>query len=58
MNSVMQILKNENLTPDDMQLTERCKIALSVRKSEAGRVSGLLSAIYGVTVTPVPDVDN
>ncbi len=58
MNSVMQILKNENLTPDDMQLTERCEITLSVRKSEAVRVSGMLSSIFGVKVTPVPDVDN
>ncbi|HOY52252.1 MAG TPA: YigZ family protein [Prolixibacteraceae bacterium] len=58
MNAVMQLLKNENLTPEEMQLTEKCRILLAVRKSDAARVTDLIKAIYGVKVSPFPAVDN
>lgn len=57
MNAVMLLLKNENLTPDDLQLTEKCRLLLSVRKADAERITRQLATIYGVSVNPCPPVD-
>lgn len=58
MNTVMLLIKNESLTPDEMQLTDKCRILLSVRKAEAARIATQLASIYGVKVTPLSPDEN
>ena len=50
LNSVMQIIKNENLNQQEVNLTDRCQIIFSVRKSESEQVTSKFEKIYGVTV--------
>lgn len=50
LNTVMQIIKNENLNQTKTEMMESCMIRFTVRKSEAVRVSKLFDDIYGITV--------
>jgi uncharacterized YigZ family protein len=50
LNVIMQIMKNENLTQKAIQLTDKCHLDFSVRKSEASRIEQLFQSIYGVKI--------
>jgi uncharacterized YigZ family protein len=50
LNAIMQILKNENLTQNAIQLTDKCCLDFSVRKSEATRIEQLFRSIYDVKI--------
>lgn len=58
LNAVMQIIKNENLTQTSVNLTEKCKITLSVRKSDVERILSLFRNIYGVEISGSTSVNN
>ncbi|MBN1820964.1 MAG: YigZ family protein [Prolixibacteraceae bacterium] len=51
LNSVMQILKNENINQLTTDFKESCMIRFSVRKSDAIRVNRLFEDFYGVKIT-------
>jgi uncharacterized YigZ family protein len=51
LNSVMQILKNENLEQTSIELVENCRITFRVRKAEAGRIENIFKNLYGVEIT-------
>lgn len=50
MAGVMNIIKHENLTVIYTRFEERCKLVLSVRKSEVDKVVAIFSNIYGVSI--------
>ncbi len=50
LNSVMQLIKSENLNPTDIRMEETVEIHLPVLISEADRIETLFSNIYGVTL--------
>lgn len=50
LNTVMQIIKNENLNQTKVELLENCTIDFTVRKSEAERIEQVFQSIYGVTI--------
>jgi uncharacterized YigZ family protein len=56
LNDVMQIIKSEGYRQDEISMTERCTIRISVVKKDAERAESLLKSIYGVTVNK-SDVD-
>jgi len=58
LNAVMQIIKNENLTQTSVNLTEKCKITFSVRKSDIERILSLFRNIYGVEISGSTSVNN
>jgi len=58
LNAVMQIIKNENLTQTSVNLTEKCKITFSVRKSDVERILSLFRNIYGVEISGSTSVNN
>lgn len=58
LNAVMQIIKNENLTQTSVNLTEKCKITFSVRKSDIERILSLFRNIYGVEISGCTSVNN
>ncbi|HOF56400.1 MAG TPA: YigZ family protein [Prolixibacteraceae bacterium] len=58
LNTVMQIIKNENLTQTSVNLTEKCKITFSVRKSDIERILSLFRNIYGVEISGSTSVNN
>lgn len=54
LNAVIQIIKNENLNQTSIDMTERCTICISVRKSAVEKTKAMFKSIYGVTVTAAP----
>jgi uncharacterized YigZ family protein len=50
LNTVMQIIKNENLNQTKTEMTESCRIRFTIRKSEEERIRKQFSDLYGVTV--------
>ncbi len=50
LNSVMQIIKNENLNQISTDFKERCKIVFSVRRSEAKDIQIKFESFYGVSI--------
>ena len=50
LNTVMQIIKSENLNTTHIDMQEQIRIGFSVRKSEAERVEQIFSQIYGVQI--------
>jgi len=53
MNSIMKILKEDNIAQSDQKFEIECSLVISVRKSEEERISGMLNALDGVTCSPV-----
>ncbi len=53
LNTVMQILKNENLSQKSIELMESCRLSFSIRKSDSGRVKEIFGKIYGVTIKQI-----
>ncbi len=49
LNAVMQIIRNENYTLRESDLTEKCRILFSVRRSEVTRAEALFGPLNGVT---------
>jgi len=53
LNTVMQIIKNENLTQTLIEMLERCRIRITVRKGESERIKKIFEDIFGVSFKPV-----
>jgi len=53
LNTIMQIIKNENLTQTLIEMLESCRIRLTVRKGEAERIKKIFEDIFGVSIKPV-----
>jgi uncharacterized YigZ family protein len=58
LNSVIQVIKNENLNQISVEMTGRVSIRISVRKSLVAKTLVQFGNIYGVTVTQAPPVHN
>jgi len=54
---VMQTIRNEGYTFRGNDLTEKCKITISVRISDASKAETLLGNIFGVTISKIKSVD-
>lgn len=50
LNTVMQIIKSENLNTTHIDMREQISIGFSVRKSEAERIEQIFNQIYGVII--------
>jgi uncharacterized YigZ family protein len=50
LNSIMQIIKNENLEVLSTQFEETCKVAVLVRKKDSKRVFSLFDSYYGLNI--------
>lgn len=48
MNTVMRVIKENNLNITEQEHTLRCKIKLNVRQMEAPKIENIFSEIYGV----------
>lgn len=53
LNTVMHIIKSENLNQTAIELLEGCRIRFTVRKSETERIKSVFEGIYGVTIKQV-----
>jgi uncharacterized YigZ family protein len=53
MNSVMRIIKDENLNIKDQKMELNCELIISVRKKDAKRIYGILSAMHKISVKKV-----
>lgn len=49
MNSVMRLIKDENIRIIDQEMTLKCVYTLAIRKQEADRIISLVKNIFGVT---------
>jgi uncharacterized YigZ family protein len=49
LNTVMQVIKSENLSTTHIDMQEQIRIDISVRKSETERIEDIFSQIYGVS---------
>ena len=54
---VMQTIRNEGYTIRGNDLTERCKITISVRISDTTKAENLFGQIYGVMISKLKSVD-
>lgn len=54
LNGVMQLIKNENLSPSSISMEETVAIHIPVLRSEAGRIENLFAQQVGVTVKRIP----
>lgn len=48
LNTVMRLIKEENLKIIDQKMTQKCEFTLAIRAQEAGRIQLFLKSIYGV----------
>lgn len=48
LNTVMRLIKDENLKIIDQKMTQKCEFTLAIRAQEAGRIQLFLKSIYGV----------
>lgn len=53
LNTVMQIIKSENLNTTHIDMREQISIGFSVRKSEAERIEQIFNQIYGVILKKI-----
>lgn len=53
LNTVMHIIKSENLNQTAIELLEGCRIRFTVRKSETERIKSVFEGIYGITIKQV-----
>jgi uncharacterized YigZ family protein len=53
LNTVMQVIKAENLNQTEIDLQESCRIKYTVRKSEAERIKNIFDGVYGVSLKEI-----
>lgn len=53
LNTVMQVIKTENLNQTEIDLQESCRIKYTVRKSEAERIKTIFDGVYGVSIKEI-----
>ena len=49
MNTVMRLIKDENIKIIDQEMTLKCVYTLAIRTQESERIISLVKNIYGVT---------
>jgi len=55
MNTVMRIIKDENLTIKDQKMELNCEITLSVRKKDANRIFAIFENTYKIAIKRTDD---
>jgi uncharacterized YigZ family protein len=53
LNTIMHIIKTENLNQTEIELLEGCRIRFKVRKTEAERIKNIFDGIYGVDIKEI-----